>query len=174
MRNRKIQEKITQWYKGTRNLLGVCITSILTPIQSNIVDSDPLLSIYYCHSTTGLQMQVDRKPRNFLVQNWTAIFFWVFILILGTVKPAATKTCNLFVTLLQNELKSNVRCLHLRSNLSYNKSSCYRKKREVLLFATKFAHFPYFTGRRQTCWTASDVTLPIPCMAWIPRNFSQS
>lgn len=78
MRNRKIQEKITQWYKGTRNLLGVCITSILTPIQSNIVDSDPLLSIYYCHSTTGLQMQVDRKPRNFLVQNWTAIFFLSF------------------------------------------------------------------------------------------------
>ena len=41
-------------------------------------------------------------------------------------------------------------------------------------FATAFVRVARFTGPRQTCFAASDVTPVYPCMAWLPRNFIQS
>ena len=77
------------------------------------------------------------------------------------------KTCN-FTTLLQNELKSSVaRFTTHQSNLSCNKinkvvAGCEKLLQKVQsssTFCNKICTCCAFTGPRQTCFLASDVTI---------------
>ena len=78
------------------------------------------------------------------------------------------KTCNIAATLLQNELKSSVaRFTTHQSNLSCNKinkvvAGCEKLLQKVQsrsTFCNKICTCCAFTGPRQTCFLASDVTI---------------